>query len=114
MPPSDCPPEDVLGRYAAGTLPDAEVPAIEVHLDRCTTCLSWLDSRANVPDPLVAALRGPAPAPVAHPELAGAVAAVLARQPDQPALSAPPVAVGAVVNGYRLLEVLGHGGMGRV
>src|SRR5262249_36013650 len=113
MTPSDCLPEDVLNRYALGALSDAEASAADTHLATCGACLSRLDGLSRQPDTFVAALRRPAtPAVDQPPALARALAAVLGDQPPVPGLAEP--GAGALLNGYRLLEEIGRGGMGCV
>jgi serine/threonine protein kinase len=105
-----CPPRDALHRYAIGELPEAEADTIDVHLSGCTHCLAQLDHLADATDPLVAALRQPAPpGREKNSQLDRAVASVLAPPPEPPGLQP-----GADLAGYRLLEEIGRGGMGRV
>src|SRR5262249_16950904 len=102
----ECPPEAVLSRYAAGDLSDADASAVDTHLGGCHACLSRLDELAHQPSSLVAALRLPRDTAVYQPTaLARAVAAVL--HEDPPPEPPPP----AELNGYRLQEELGRGGM---
>src|SRR5947209_3318231 len=73
MIPGDCPPEDVLSRYATGELPEGDAQAIDTHVGRCTVCLRRLDGLAGRTDPLVAAPPrpgGPALARMDHPHIA--------------------------------------------
>src|SRR5688500_1795650 len=105
-----CPSRDVLSRYAAGDLSEAEAETLHAHLGTCADCLAHLDDLAYRTDPLAVALRRPClPAPPTHSQPARAVAGVLG-----PALPPPGPMPGALLNGYRLLEEIGHGGMGRV
>src|SRR5262245_49169746 len=113
MPLNPCPSVEDLGRYAIGDLLDAEAQTIDTHVGRCTVCLGKLDELARKPDSMLAALQRP-PSPVSgvHPALAGAMSAVLAEAPDRAAFADP--AIGTTLGGYRLLDELGRGGMGRV
>src|SRR5438874_6553658 len=107
MMPGDCPPEDVLSRYATGELPEGDAQAIDTHVGRCTVCLRRLDGLAGRTDPLVAALRRPGgPAAGEPPALAQAVAAVLAGGAPAPPPGPGP---GSVLGGYRLLDEIGRG-----
>ncbi|MGL4555817.1 MAG: protein kinase domain-containing protein [Gemmataceae bacterium] len=106
---ADCPSLDVLNRYAGGDLAEGIADTLDGHLATCPDCLGRLDQiLAAGTDPLVAALRRPAPAGAENAHLDRAVAGVLAAPPD-----AGP-GPGAVLGGYRLLEEVGRGGMGRV
>ncbi|MBI1914940.1 MAG: tetratricopeptide repeat protein [Planctomycetes bacterium] len=115
MMPSPCPSDVALDRYAAGVLSEAEAQTIDLHLAGCAACLSRLDALAGRPDSLVAALRRPGGSTGPdNPALAQAVAAVLNDVAPTQAGAAPGPEAGAVLSGYRVLEELGRGGMGRV
>src|SRR5262245_1252173 len=104
----ECPSRVVLGRYAVGELSEAEAESLNAHLGTCASCLAHLDDLAARTDPLVAALRRPPPSGHrSNPQLERAVSHALATPYPLPA-------PGAVLGGYRLLEVIGDGGMGRV
>src|SRR5215475_3356375 len=94
-----CPSLDELSRYAVGALAEAEAETLNAHLGACAGCLDRLDHLAGRTDPLVAALRQPAPPGQGNPHLQRAVACVLA--PPRPPAGPGP---GAVLGGYRLLE----------
>ncbi len=113
MPLHECPSAEVLDRYAAGDIPAADAQTVDTHLSACTVCMSRLDDMSRRPDRLVAALRAShsvfAPTNAA---LGEAVAAVLSGTTSAPTPPGPEL--GALVNGYRIIEELGRGGMGRV
>jgi serine/threonine protein kinase/tetratricopeptide (TPR) repeat protein len=111
---SECLSAQVLGSYAAGTLSEIDAETIAAHLNECGGCLARLDELARQPEPLVDALRGFSPAGSQPPELAQAVAAVLAGNKVCAPNAEAPSAVGTVVGGYRIVGELGRGGMGRV
>ncbi len=115
MTPNECPSHAVLGRYAAGASPVAEAQAIDTHVGTCTTCLRELELLGERPDPLVAALRRTdGLVPENNPVLEGAVAALLAAKKGLAVAQRAEIESGAILNGYRILEELGRGGMGRV
>ncbi len=49
----ECPPADLLGRLLTDELSEAELEAIEAHLDGCERCQETLDSLANEEAPAV-------------------------------------------------------------
>ncbi|MCI0458203.1 MAG: serine/threonine-protein kinase, partial [Gemmataceae bacterium] len=115
MTSSECPSEEELGRYAKGDMSEAEAQTIDSHMGKCTACLGRLDELASRPDSFIVALRQP-PATVseANPVLARAVAAVLAHETLARSAALPEPQAAAVLNGYRIVEEIGRGGMGRV
>src|SRR4051794_2120666 len=109
---NECPPADVLSRYAAGALSEGEASAVDTHIGFCNTCLDRLSRLDQPADGVMAALRKlPSAAPDASPALARAVAAAKGGTAPPPA---PGLELGTVVSGYRVVEELGRGGMGRV
>jgi hypothetical protein len=128
MPP-DRPTDEVLRRFLAGELPEAELEAVGCYLRDHPAAAADLDAAAGAADPFLAALRSaPAvadldaqevrdlierltpPAGVAPVLRAQAgVAPVPAADPD-PTLESDLTRLG----GYRLIRVLGRGGMGIV
>ena len=95
-----------------GALSDAEASAVDTHIGYCTACLERLSSLDEPADGVMAALRRlPYAAPDAPPALARAVAAAIGGAGLPPA---PGLEAGTVLSGYRVVEELGRGGMGRV
>jgi serine/threonine protein kinase len=114
-----CPPLDELDRLLAERLSDAERDAVEAHVESCSSCQQWLDSRVGTP----ATLTVPVPDesrqdPVPEPD--PAFLDRLKRLSSQgPPLAPPEIAFAAwLENGrlgqYEVFEKLGQGGMGAV
>ncbi len=63
MPPDDCPPDDALTAFAAGSMATADLNRLADHLDACPACQARLAALDTQPPPLVRALRRLAPDP---------------------------------------------------
>jgi serine/threonine protein kinase/Leucine-rich repeat (LRR) protein len=128
---SVCPDENILHKFANGELLEEEIDLVQEHLKVCRVCLDRLQS-VKTPDTLVEALRGGdtiinVPDTQAVKDLIRRVAdlpdsdpfATMAGDGSEKApntLIAPAnghVDLGRIGN-YRLLRLLGEGGMGRV
>src|SRR5688572_19283992 len=115
MSSNDCLSVELLEGYAAGTLSDSDAQTIDLHLGQCTNCVNRLDSLAGPPDPLVAALQRARAGVASQPSaLAEAVDAVLSGKSAPKRQRETSFSVGTVVGGYRIVDELGRGGMGRV
>jgi hypothetical protein len=89
--------------FAMGAMIEPAASAAHAHLDRCGDCRALV---AQV-------IRGTAPSPAA-PTLAGHdVAPTLAEAPAARRHAVPPAPIGQL-DEYRVVELLGHGGMGTV
>ena len=106
MASSDCPTDDRLREFDRGDMPDDEIDAVAAHIGECPRCVERLaglavpvggfpPASAEVPDDLAyrRAVAHAAFHPVPHPRL-----------PE----------VGDTLRDYRLVEEVGHGGMGTV
>ena len=93
-----CPPANVLSNYALGQLDESTSSEIDSHLQSCETCQQKVDTVwSGSGDPLISALR----------ETANPTPSNLATQKE-------PAAPSETVRDYRLLRLLGRGGMGAV
>ena len=114
-----CPRTEELRAYSVGQLPDEASDLIAEHLESCATCQSDLMTLDNAEDTLVNSLQqGPAAdSVVAEPQCQLAIgrACALAEVGElHHADRTGPLRPGDELGEYRLLEELGHGGMGHV
>lgn len=116
-----CPSSEELMAYAVGRLPDDTSDEIADHLDRCTDCQAAIATLDDADDTFVTTLRHP-PADdsvvnerACHDALARAVA-VAQPHPGRGTVGERTMfsRVGEELGEYRLLDEIGHGGMGRV
>ncbi|MFO0797590.1 MAG: bifunctional serine/threonine-protein kinase/formylglycine-generating enzyme family protein [Gemmataceae bacterium] len=101
-----CPPDDRLRAFDRGGVPEAELDAIAAHLGVCLGCVDRLARLAVAVGPLADA-SDPEPD---HSAYRRAVARAAGLNPARPRLPAP----GDALRDYRLVEVVGRGGMGTV
>lgn len=110
--PAECPSDRALSGFAAGELEPTESTAVSEHVRACPACSDRVRAFEPSPptDPLLEDLRhAPPPAP-SDPEFLAAVDRLLAEPLDLLPLPGP----GDVLDDYRLVELLGAGGMGVV
>ena len=123
---TSCPDEDALRHFAVGDVPEMEAGPLELHLAGCPRCVATLHDVADE-DTLVAALRAQSSL-TSRPRIDEAVTSLITLLKSwSPSLSAPvneepldfltssdqPGELGRF-GGYRVLRVLGSGGMGIV
>jgi serine/threonine-protein kinase len=118
---SSCPDSQVLERLLLGLLPEDEASALETHADSCPACLERMRS-PRTPDRFLDDLRCSARPVDRVPDADTALLAKVCRLPalvgdedgrtPEPGAADPPEA--GPVGGYRLLRLLGRGGMGVV
>jgi eukaryotic-like serine/threonine-protein kinase len=111
--PAECPAERALSDFIAGQLPPGESSAVSDHIRTCTRCAARLESLEACAPPvgfLLADLRhADTPNAPVDIEFQAAVERLISETP----LGRAP-AVGELVDDYRLVELLGEGGMGVV
>jgi len=122
MTSQECPQRDQLFDYAVGRLPDDRSEDLAEHLDDCHQCQAELATLDDADDTLVARLRLPVRNDPILAESQCEVAVARAREAVECASSRDRSAGNARSNSlaqmdlgeYRLLELLGRGGMGTV
>src|SRR5262249_39069882 len=112
---TNCPSREELAAFAVGDLPRQALARVAGHVEECPACETTLQTLDGLPDPLVAALRQPAPGDgtVDHVPAGLLSAARSARGPRGLACWATgerPCRLGK----FELLEELGAGSFGRV
>jgi serine/threonine protein kinase len=101
----------VLIAFSSGRLGSAEFAAVEEHLAHCDACAGFL---ANAPTDSWAATLGPAKTPTSSPIDTGTTGGVETTPPAPIVAPEDVPAALARCSRYRVLRVLGRGGMGAV
>ncbi len=115
-----CPSREMLRQYSSGSLPEPESDHVASHLDACPECQATIVTLADADDTLIGQIRTPVGPEsfVGEPQLHAAMAAAIATPPageDPRRVGLRPVPeLPEMLGEYRILEHLGHGGMGRV
>lgn len=101
-----CPDVGELSDFLLGKLNPEQLESLEAHVSDCAVCLDRLDGFDESPDALVQTLREPT-----HDEFLQEDDCTAASQAACRVSQAPPE---KIIRDYKLLEELGHGGMGTV
>jgi uncharacterized protein (TIGR03067 family) len=127
-----CPSRETLLRYSLGMLSGEQQDVLDSHLDSCPDCQAKIMTLDDADDTVIGRLRMPlsSESVLAEPQLQDALAAAMAMPagPDAGEVDLPPhhaeeglglpgrltANMPEMLGEYRLLEELGHGGMGRV
>ncbi|MBW3597297.1 MAG: serine/threonine protein kinase [Planctomycetes bacterium] len=111
-----CPGRDDLLSFSLGKLPDDASDQVARHLDDCPECRTAIETLSDAGDTVAVSLRGTVRENVfaEEPEWRQALAFIQEIGRSEASVGAsgrPPL---ATVRDYRLLEEIGHGGMGTV
>ncbi len=118
-----CPSHETLLQYSLGTLFGEKQDALDSHLDSCPDCQATIVTLDDSDDPVISRLRMPlsSESVLAEPQLQEALAAAMAMPVPKPTAEEDPgtrgkpiLDVPEMLGECRVLEELGHGGMGRV
>lgn len=118
-----CPSRETLLQYSLGMLVGEQRDELDSHLDTCPNCQATIATLDDADDTAIGRLRTPlsSESVLAEPQLQRALAAALAMHSAGPdagggldAEGLPAPDMPETLGEYRLLEELGHGGMGRV
>ena len=123
MPPTErgkCPSREKLLAFGVGRVPEDVLASISLHLETCQECLSTLTSLGDADDSLLSGLRESLSSEqfLQEPECRIAVAQFeavgLDPGPIERRQKVPSRAVPTHLGRYRIIQEIGHGGMGTV